>query len=497
VAFALETFERQAEAFLRARNWREWQFQSGLRPGRGLVGMYDEDFPDFLSKDLYADLQDAQIEDARRKRRLADLLARANLEGRTRAHAVRATRLEARSRVTFEQEDIAWREAPARWCQLAEVPRRHELQAAWHDVVRGSLTPALERWQAALAEVPSELGGATTDWHGFWTAHLDFDPAQVERLAQALLEASEDVYPHALGVYLAQLELPLDDLWPSDADWAFRAARFDPSFPERTRMPSVVRTFRELGIEIEEQPELRLGPGLDLAVRCLAVDVPAEVHVLVRLIGGHLDYRRTLRGLGTGEAFVQTDRSLPFGERWLGDPTPRLGYGVLFEHLLDERVWLVDRLDLLASDDLRIVQHIDWLRRLRGLAAHVQYERRLWAAEPGSSLAADYEESLTAATRVRHFPDTYLLFLLGAPWAVGCAAVELRAEVFAAQLRAFLRREFDEEWFRSLRAGRFLVQELWRPGQRHTAEELLGFMGYEGFDPAILWGDIAEVLKPV
>jgi hypothetical protein len=221
------------------------------------------------------------------------------------------------------------------------------------------------------------------------------------------------------------------------------------------------------------------------------------VHVLLRLVGGHLDYPRTLRGLGTAEAVVHTDRSLPVAERWLGDPTPRLGYGLLFEQLLHERVWLTDRLELTASDDLRVVQHIDWLRRLRGLSAQVQYERRLWAAEPGPSLAADYEESLTAATRVRHFPETYLLSVLGMPWTSHAAAVRLRAEVFAAQLRAFLRREFDEEWFRSPRAGRFLVQELWRPGQRHTAEELLGYMGYEAFDPAILWGEIAEVLRPL
>jgi hypothetical protein len=263
VPFALETFERQAEAFLRARSWREWQFQAGFRPGRGLVDLYDDDFPEFVSAELYADLQDAQIEDARRKRRLADLLARANLEGRTREHAIRATRLEAGGSVAVqgEQETIAWREAPARWCRLPEVSRRHALEAAWRDVVRSEFSPVLERWQAALADAPSALIGQDTDWHTFWAAHLDFDPAHVERLAETVLRLSDDVYPHALGVYLAQLELPLDDLWPSDADWAFRALRFDAFFPERTRMPAVMRTFRELGIDLEGQPELRLEAG--------------------------------------------------------------------------------------------------------------------------------------------------------------------------------------------------------------------------------------------
>src|SRR5690348_9603006 len=58
-AFALDAFEAQAEAFLRARAWREWQFLSGQRPGRGLLSLYEEDFKDVTSIDLWADLQAA------------------------------------------------------------------------------------------------------------------------------------------------------------------------------------------------------------------------------------------------------------------------------------------------------------------------------------------------------------------------------------------------------------------------------------------------------
>jgi hypothetical protein len=104
---------------------------------------------------------------------------------------------------------------------------------------------------------------------------------------------------------------------------------------------------------------------------------------------------------------------------------------------------------------------------------------------------------MSEALRVRHFGDEYLRLLLDAPWSTMRSGLLLRAEVFAAQVRAYLEREFDEEWWRSERAARFLVQELWRPGRRHTAEELLGFMGYEGFDAAILWAELAEVLSPL
>ena len=110
-------------------------------------------------------------------------------------------------------------------------------------------------------------------------------------------------------------------------------------------------------------------------------------------------------------------------------------------------------------------------------------------------MAADFEDSLTSATRVRHFPDDYLQVMFEAPWSTLASATWLRAEVFSSHVRAYLKREFDEEWWRSNRAARFIKDELWRPGRRHTAEELLGFMGYEGFDAAILAAEFEEVLR--
>jgi hypothetical protein len=197
------------------------------------------------------------------------------------------------------------------------------------------------------------------------------------------------------------------------------------------------------------------------------------------------------------EHLAHADPSLRVWERWLGDEAPTTACGYLLEGLLRERTWLASRLEYAASDDFRVISHLAWLYRIRQAAAMTQYEQRVWQAEPGTSLAADFEESLSAATRVRHFSDEYLGVLLEAPWSTLHSAMLLRAEVFAAQLRLYLRREFDEEWWRSNRAARFMKDELWRPGRRHSAEQLLGFMGYEGLDPTILTSEILEVLEPL
>jgi hypothetical protein len=167
------------------------------------------------------------------------------------------------------------------------------------------------------------------------------------------------------------------------------------------------------------------------------------------------------------------------------------------EGLLRDRTWLVHQLEYAASDDFRVIAHLEWLWRTRRHAAGAQYSQRLWQAEPGATMAADFEESLSLAARARHFGDEYLLGLLGSPWTVFDDAIRLRSEVFAAQLRLFLKREFDEEWWRSSRAAHFIKDELWRPGRRHSAEELLGFMGFEGFDASILSAEFLEVLQPL
>jgi hypothetical protein len=491
-AFALDLFERQAEVFLRARIWREWQFLTGQRPGRGLVSLYDQDFPNFTSTDFWADLQAATPDDPRQFRALSALLATAYMEGRTREFSTSVTRVEASATVNFGDRDIPWREARAHWAVLPEVPRRHEIEDSWRGILRSDLNPTLERWHEALRAQLQPLGGS--DWLTFWSA---LRPLEFQKLAESLLQTTEDIYANGMGVYLAQLDLPIDDVWVSDVEWAFRAPRFDAIFPELTRMPGLIRALRDLGVELPEQTNVRLEYVTLPWVRCLPLDVPDEVHVLQRLGGGWRDYSRSLQGLGMAEHLAHTDPKLRFWERWLGDDTSTIGYGLLLEGVTREKTWLTNRLDYAANDDYRVIAHLAWLYRVRRTAAMALYEQRLWASEPGTSMAADFEESLTAATRVRHFPDDYLQVMFEAPWSTLGSATWLRAEVFSSQVRAYLKREFDAEWWRSNRAARFIKDELWRPGRRHTAEELLGFMGYEGFDAAILSAEFEEVLRPL
>jgi hypothetical protein len=381
------------------------------------------------------------------------------------------------------------------WPLIGDVPRRHELAEAWRATAGSELNPQLARWHEALRHALPPLD--PREWLAFWADLRGIDLDATTKLARTTLELSADVYGHALGVYLSQVNLPIDDAWTVDVDWALRAPRFDAVFVERQRMPVLIRTLGDLGIDLRTQTEIHQEAGPVPGVQCLAVDVPRETHVLQRLAGGYQDYLRGLRGLGMAQHVVQTDGRLPFWQRWLGDETSTLAYGFLLESLAREKAWLLGQLDYAANDDFRVISTLGWLHRIRRHAAETLYEQQMWQAEPGGALAADYETAMSEALRIRHFGDESLHLVRDAPWSTLASAKSLRAEVFSAQLRAYLRQEFDEEWWRSNRAARFLVQELWRPGRRFSAEELLGFMGYKGLDAGILWAECAEVLSPL
>ncbi|MFN0072225.1 MAG: hypothetical protein ACKVVP_12135, partial [Chloroflexota bacterium] len=69
------------------------------------------------------------------------------------------------------------------------------------------------------------------------------------------------------------------------------------------------------------------------------------------------------------------------------------------------------------------------------------------------------------------------------------SAQYMRAWTLEALFRNFLRREYDEEWFRHPRAGAF-VRDRWREGQRYTADELAQFLGFDGLDMTPLVSEI-------
>jgi hypothetical protein len=153
------------------------------------------------------------------------------------------------------------------------------------------------------------------------------------------------------------------------------------------------------------------------------------------------------------------------------------GYGHLFAGLLGKPDWLAFRLEADATRDAVRLVAFERLYRLRQAAVSHLFEVEARSAPEPDGLEDRYVDLLQNALDIRPFPER-MLDALDAPFS---GARHLRAAIFGQQLSTFLEREYDEDWYRSERAGRFLVDR-WREGQRYRAEELVRHLGFEGLD---------------
>jgi hypothetical protein len=147
-------------------------------------------------------------------------------------------------------------------------------------------------------------------------------------------------------------------------------------------------------------------------------------------------------------------------------------YAFLLDGLLRERGWLKRFVGVGQPREVLRFTAFHKLWFLRRYVAKLEYELLLHTEGPGARSREAYRDLLSDATLVA-WPAELYLFDVDAFF---YAARYLRAWIFEAQLREFLRERFDEEWYRNDRTGPFLLG-LWRQGQRLTTEELAADLG--------------------
>ncbi len=303
----------------------------------------------------------------------------------------------------------------------------------------------------------------------------------------AFLAATEAMYTDSLARLVKhRLGSGLEGLDRSDVAWTFRADRFDASFQPGPLMETAIRQMGEMGLDATEEGRVRIDieerPGKQPRAFCAPVRVPHEVYLVVRLRGGHTDYRTFWHELGHAMHFAAVDADRPFAHRWLGDNSVTEGFAMLWDHLTIERGWLERYAPIAASQirELLFELAVNELYMLRRYAAKIQYELVLHRQGPDNAAPA-YAELLSNATRFRFRDEDYLLDVDPAFY----AARYLRAWQLEAALDAHLTATFDDDWFRNPRAGAF-VRDLMRRGQADPADVLAQEIGRPlGFDEII------------
>jgi hypothetical protein len=472
----LAVFERDAETFCRASERERYLHDAGLKPTLDLAPLF-ADFEYLFHPDAYGEILETEVE-PRPKRYLLDFVASGYLEEKTKDFDERLAAAEAALEVEWDERAVPYRMVPVLLANEPDAHRRHELDARY----RAAMARLRPLYEERLRTTLEALGGiGSSDYVALFDELRDLHYADLTEAGQAFLAATDTAYFGALEELLGTIELAPSDAAKCDLAWLFRARQFDPYFPPKSMLFKLYRTLRGVGLDVEQATNIHV----DVEARalksprafCARLDIPRDVRLVLQPTGGRLDYGALFHEAGHALHYANVDRTLPFPDRWLGDSSVTEGYAFLFEHLLTDPNWVRPFLDVERPQDYLRLAYFERLYLLRRYATKLLYERALYTADDYDALAQSYAELFTRTLGVEYGPEPFLADVDPALY----AAVYVRAWVFEAQLRQYLKNEYDEEWFRVPRAGRFL-RDLWREGQRHPVDELARYMGYSGLD---------------
>ncbi|HSB70495.1 MAG TPA: hypothetical protein VLT62_14305 [Candidatus Methylomirabilis sp.] len=303
------------------------------------------------------------------------------------------------------------------------------------------------------------------------------DLTALRELTRPILLRTSDAYQDLLGWHLKRwVGVELRDARRHDLARLFRAPGLDSSLPPGNLREASEGPFHKMRIDpyasgrirVDDEPRPRKVPRAFVAT----IRIPDEVILVVRPSGGVDDYQAFLHELGHALHFANTDPCLDVLDRRLGDPSLTEAFAFLVDGQLLERGWLRRFVGLSQPGDVLRFTALHKLWYLRRYAAKLEYEVALHAGASASQAAELYRDLLTGATLVDWPRELYLADV--DPFFY--AGRYLRAWIFEAQLRGFLRERYDEEWYRNDRAGPFLL-ELWRQGQRYDLEEFAERLG--------------------
>jgi hypothetical protein len=471
-----ELYFADAEAFNRAIHTEHYLAGAGHKVGLDIVPIYTRHLPLFEGE---------RFEEAKRwglepteQRYVQDFIASGYLHNQTKEIAEQVAYAESTAAVEWEERPVPYRDLPGRIANEADAVARHELERL-HLEKMATFNPLLEEREKRMQR--GARGFGYPDYVALFDDVRGLRIADLARQMQEFIAATNELYLAALDTYLSEMRILRDDARRCDLTRIFRAPEFDAYFASERMLSTLHASLRDLGILLEDQLNIHLDtearPLKSPRAFCCPIQVPDDVRLVIKPSGGVQDYEALLHEAGHAEHFGNIDRTLPFAYRWLGDSSVTESYAFLIEYLANDRLWLRRHLDYAQPEGFLALAGFHKLYFLRRYGTKLIYEQELHRADEPSDVAPLYDELLTTNLGVGYGPESYLADVDDGFY---CAQY-LRAWIFEAQHRRYLQKEFDDEWFRNPKAGKFLI-ELWREGQKHPVDTLARFMGYDGLD---------------
>ncbi|MCZ6776952.1 MAG: M3 family metallopeptidase [Ignavibacteria bacterium] len=401
--------------------------------------------------------------------------------------------IEAAATVRFEGRQIPYRQVAGLLANEKKQSHRAALYSAV-DPVLDTLNIILTQVEQTNLRLARDLG--YTSYNHMIGELKEIPLDEFKKVAEHILAETESTYTVLLDEIVGkQLRLNLDKFYRYDRALLLRSHQFDKYFPSSTMMDVLNATYTQLGINLNTQKNLKI----DAEVRekknpravCYAVEVPNDVRVSIKPIGGLGDYSALFHEMGHGQHYAST-KEHAFEFKYLGEPTVTECFAFLSEYLLANQAWL--RLN--TSMPTRVLkefirfQAFHRLYFIRRYSAKFLYELQLHSG--ASNPQALYAELQSKAIGCKKIPSDEKRYLTDVD-AHYYSAGYLRAWFLEAQLNAKLTKDFGVNWFEHPQAGEYL-QSLWAKGDRLNGDEFVKVIGYERITPDVLLAAINTMI---
>ena len=281
--------------------------------------------------------------------------------------------------------------------------------------------------------------------------------------------------------------IPRETFRRSDTLFVLGGRDFDKYFPKEDLVERMDAFLNGLGIDRARQANLRLDdrplPNKVPRAVCFAIDVPGDVRLSIKPVGGKEDYSSLFHEMGHGQHFASSKTDV-WEFQQLGSNAVTETYAYLFEYVVEDPLWVRDNTDM---DDETLASYTEFcvfvrLYMARRYMAKFLYELELHRgtedprARYREIMSQGYGYQLTDEEASRYLSDVDP-FLYSADY--------VQAFFLEAMLRDTLRERFGAKWWNDKGAGAFL-RDLFARGNELTGKELAQRLGYPDIQPDAL-----------
>ena len=406
-------------------------------------------------------------------------------------NAIIATELE------FDGETMPLRTGQAQLAVRTSYTERTELgelvaeASAQHNDARFELLERAEALEAELTGEPDAIARSAT-----------LKQVDLGEVRDAVLGASsqvDDAYARRSERHLDALLGEEREAEPTSAHVSYirRLSPLAATYSKERAVEVCLETLGSLGFDLAANSRIKLDledrPQKNPRACVIASRPPDVVHLITRAQGGLADYEAFLHEAGHALHYAGCDPALPYTFRRLArDHALTEIYAFLVESVTREPDWHAHHFGL---DEQTSRRHTDMAFVIETLlfrryAAKLDSELLFWSE---LSKARDhgpiYADIVSRASGFRYPASGYLADMDDGFY----TADYLRAWVRTAQVRAALRDQVGEDWWRNPKSGEFL-RELFSEGTRPSNEDIGARLGFAPLDTAPLVDELTAEL---